>query len=244
MWVPLAMEAPSATKNTKSSWGRYFFTLIGCALYIAFLMSGAFGGGNFALLSVGLFLAFIFTMWAVQGLCIAMAAKMMPATSTPFVKKLIRWLLAIVVIGCGAAIGYKARFHNEIVAQVSQGAWSAYDLQAKIDDYYARHQAYPADNQQAGIPEPEKITNTYVIRVVVTNGTVVATFGNRANARIAGRKFALSPHHEGNETQWSCDSAAGTTVDVEYLPICCKSVAETKLTPQQYQSVCPSIKAK
>ena len=54
-------------------------------------------------------------------------------------------------------------------------------------------QAFPADNAAAGLPVPEKIVNNHVRSVAVQDGAIHITFGNSANALIAGKILSLRP---------------------------------------------------
>jgi type IV pilus assembly protein PilA len=52
---------------------------------------------------------------------------------------------------------------------------------------------FPADNEAAGLPAADKIVNNFISRVVVDNGAIHATFGNRANGNIKGKTITLRP---------------------------------------------------
>ena len=54
-------------------------------------------------------------------------------------------------------------------------------------------QTFPADNAAAGLPPAEKIVSNYVSGVVVDNGVIHITFGNRVNKAIAGKILTLRP---------------------------------------------------
>jgi type IV pilus assembly protein PilA len=58
---------------------------------------------------------------------------------------------------------------------------------------WATTQAFPADNAAAGLPPPEKIVNNHVRSVAVQDGAIHITFGNSANAMIAGKVLSLRP---------------------------------------------------
>ena len=51
---------------------------------------------------------------------------------------------------------------------------------------------------------------------------ISATFGNKANAAIAGTVPVYQPHWTDGATQWRCTAADGTTVDAKYLPSVCR----------------------
>ena len=54
-------------------------------------------------------------------------------------------------------------------------------------------QAFPADNAAAALPAADKIVSNYVSSVVVKEGAINVTFGNRVNQAIKGRVLTLRP---------------------------------------------------
>ncbi len=122
-------------------------------------------------------------------------------------------------------VGFVARtayLDKRIRPQGSVGAELADGSKAAVADYFARNHAFPSDNRQAGLPEPTAIHGKYVSSVAVADGTITVTFGNKADARIDGQKLGFSPHAEAGSIQWSCNSAAGTTVENKLRPSPCR----------------------
>ena len=52
-------------------------------------------------------------------------------------------------------------------------------------------QTFPPDNATAGLPVADKIVNNAISSVAVQDGAIHVTFGNRANAVIAGKILTL-----------------------------------------------------
>jgi type IV pilus assembly protein PilA len=58
---------------------------------------------------------------------------------------------------------------------------------------WAATKTFPADNEAAGLPAADKIVNNFISSVIVENGAIHATFGNRANGNIKGKTITLRP---------------------------------------------------
>ena len=51
----------------------------------------------------------------------------------------------------------------------------------------------PSGNQEAGLPNPEKIVGNYVTSVSVKGGAITITLGNRVNANVPGKTVTMRP---------------------------------------------------
>lgn len=93
------------------------------------------------------------------------------------------------------------------------------------------------DNEAAGLPEHNKIVNNYVSAVLVENGAIHMTFGNKAHNVIKGKVLSMRPavieESEIVPVTWVCGNAKApeqmtvmgvnkTNVAPEYLPYICK----------------------
>ncbi len=58
---------------------------------------------------------------------------------------------------------------------------------------WSANQTFPADNAAAGLPVADKIVATYVSSLVVREGAIHLTFGNRASRAIHGKILSLRP---------------------------------------------------
>ena len=96
----------------------------------------------------------------------------------------------------------------------------------------------PADNAAAGLPEAGKIVGNFVTSVVVEDGAIHVTFGNKANPAIAGKTLTLRPGVVEDAAivpvAWICGHAAAvnkmvakgvdrTSVEPNLLPLNCKA---------------------
>lgn len=131
-------------------------------------------------------------------------------------------VLLVPMIGILAAIAIPAYQDYVIRSQVSEGASLAYGPKTAVAEYYANKQELPHGNADAGLGEPSSIEGNFVQSVTIEDGIVRVTFGKQANTAISGQTLNFAPHPEGTDMHWTCDTEAGTTVNVKYRPTLCR----------------------
>jgi type IV pilus assembly protein PilA len=102
---------------------------------------------------------------------------------------------------------------------------------------WAAAHAFPADNAGAGLPPPEKIVSNLVTSLVVRDGAIDLTFGNRAHGALKGKVLTLRAAVVADApivpVSWVCGYAAApatmtvkatnnTNVLARYLPLRCR----------------------
>ncbi len=154
---------------------------------------------------------------------------------------LIELMIVVAIIGILAAIAIPAYQDYTIRSQVTEGMNLAGALKAAIAENYAQTGAWPADLAALGIDnEP---SGKYVTGVAIDAGTINITYGNQANANIAGSLLSLKPMLSSNDDViWLCgyndvsvnmaaaptDPASGpsgddaTDITGKYLPQSCR----------------------
>ncbi len=156
---------------------------------------------------------------------------------------LIELMIVVAIIGILAAVALPAYQDYTIRAQIAEGPSLTGGLKTAINDFYAAKGSWPADNAEAvcgatgatcaGSAATDNQGN-YISQIAVAEGSMDITFGNKANAKISGKKLSIRPAVDaaGNIT-WICGTAtppssltvAGTDVtdvDARYLPTSCK----------------------
>jgi type IV pilus assembly protein PilA len=152
---------------------------------------------------------------------------------------LIELMIVVAIIGILAAIAIPAYQDYTIRSQVSEGLTLAGAAKAAVAESFSQTGAAPANRVVAGMSNNSTDTSgKYVSAVQVTNGTIIITYGNEANAKITAagsNNLTLVPYQTPDSSvAWRCGRAnapAGTnilgsdlntTVDVRYLPKACR----------------------
>ena len=147
----------------------------------------------------------------------------------------------MVVVGIIAILALVAApsFQNQIVRDQINAALPLADVvKTPIAASWASAQSLPADNTGAGLPSADKIVNNYISSVMVHDGAIHITFGNRANGLIRGKILTIRPAVVEDApivpVTWVCGSAEGpdkmtvkgenrTNIPSGYLPFACRA---------------------
>jgi type IV pilus assembly protein PilA len=150
---------------------------------------------------------------------------------------LIELMIVVAIIGILAAIAIPAYQDYLIRSQVSEGLAMASSTKASVAEFFADRGTWPANNAALGITTNP--AGKYVSGITVTNGEILITFGNDANAaNLAGDTLRLRPGATANgDVIWQCgdraltasadftgvgDTANGGTLDGKYRPSNCR----------------------
>ena len=106
---------------------------------------------------------------------------------------LIELMIVVAIIGILASIAIPAYQDYTIRAQVVEAFSITGELKASIKDFYKDRGRFPANNTEAGVPEPEYLIGLYVTSVTVRDGAMDVVFGNRVNAMLADQTLTLRP---------------------------------------------------
>jgi type IV pilus assembly protein PilA len=91
---------------------------------------------------------------------------------------------------------------------------------AAVWDFFSNTGRVPGNNESAGLVSSSSIVGNYVDNVAVSDGVITATFGVKANQKIAGDTILMSPITGASSIQWHCRS---TDLNGRYLPTICRN---------------------
>jgi type IV pilus assembly protein PilA len=132
---------------------------------------------------------------------------------------LIELMIVVAIIAILAAIALPAYQDYTIRAQVSEGITLTDGVKSSVWDFISNTGRMPPDNGSAGLTASSSIQGNYISSVLVTNGLISATLGNKANSSIASKTILMSPFTTGGSIRWTCKSAS---LAPKYLPTSCR----------------------
>lgn len=154
---------------------------------------------------------------------------------------LIELMIVVAIVGVLTAIALPAYSGYVARAQVSEGIVLATPARYSVEEMCQVEGKYPADNIEAGLPEPKLITGDYTDNIAVNNGTVIAKFGKDAVSQLQGHTISFIPDGCGS---WNCTADESI---MKYVPAICtgigsgtmaRSTASMLLDPDKGETFC------
>lgn len=149
----------------------------------------------------------------------------------------IEMMVVVAILGILAMIAIPSSLGRIVKEQVNAAMPLADVAKTPIALSWAAAKVLPADNEEAGLPSPDKIVSNFISTVEVENGAIHMTFGNKAHPQIKGKILTLRPavieESQIVPVTWVCAGAKApekmtlkgedkTNVPVEYLPYLCR----------------------
>jgi type IV pilus assembly protein PilA len=138
---------------------------------------------------------------------------------------LIELMIVVAIIAILAAIAISQYQDYVIRSQVSEGSSLADGTKTAVAEFVNNYGRFAAVNASYGLALPTSISGKYVTQVDVggtTDGAIEVTFGGDAHTAITSDLLVFSPITHAGSIEWSCNGAAGTTVDNKYRTTPCR----------------------
>jgi type IV pilus assembly protein PilA len=151
---------------------------------------------------------------------------------------LIELMMVVAIIAILAMIAMPSMQDKIVRDQIIEAAKLADIAKSPIAVTWSATKTLPADNNAAGLPAADKIVSNLVSSVVVEDGAIHLTFGNRASAAIKGKVLSLRPAVIDDApivpVAWVCGHASApdkmsvkgidkTDLAKNFLPLNCKA---------------------
>jgi type IV pilus assembly protein PilA len=147
-------------------------------------------------------------------------------------------MMAVIAIMSILALLALPSYYSRVVRQQIEGIAPLVAIaETPIAAAWAGTQTLPADNAAAGLPAADKMVNNTVSAVLIQDGAINITFGNRATNALNGKILTIRPAIVADApivpVAWVCGNAAAphnmtvkganrTTIAATYLPLDCK----------------------
>ena len=150
---------------------------------------------------------------------------------------LIELMIVVSIIGILAAVALPAYQDYIYRAKIAEAISLVSEFKPSIIEYYRDRDRFPANNEQAGVPEPQFVIGNYVKQARIENGAIHVEMGNKAGSLLDKKILSLRPivvtGSPVSPISWICgnDSAPEgmetvgenkTTIEDRYLPTSCR----------------------
>ena len=149
----------------------------------------------------------------------------------------IEMMVVVAIIGILAMIAIPSSIGRIVKEQVLAAIPLADIAKEPIAAAWKATKTLPINNEEAGLPVPEKVVSNFVSALIVQDGVIHMTFGNKAHPQIKGKILSMRPAVI-EESQivpiaWVCGNAKApekmtikgenkTSVSADYLPLACR----------------------
>lgn len=128
---------------------------------------------------------------------------------------LIELMVTIVIIGILATITIPSYLISRQRSDVAEALRMADTIREDVTAYYDFNLSFPADNNEAGVPEPDLLIGNNVTRIEIEDGAIHITLGNKVSKPLQGKIISLRPAivtgSPKSPISWLCGSDSAVT---------------------------------
>jgi type IV pilus assembly protein PilA len=142
---------------------------------------------------------------------------------------LIELMIVVAIIGILAAIAIPAYQDYTVRARVTEGLNAAGAARVSVAEFWNTRGVFPTDNDDAGLDAAgtyatREIQSLAVTAPTASSAAITVTFNDVGGTLTAGQTivFLAEPSAGGSTLEWTCDTAAGSTVQPKYRPANCR----------------------
>lgn len=149
---------------------------------------------------------------------------------------LLELMVVVAIVAILAMIAVPSYLFERQQDEVADAYRLASTVRDEITGYYHATGSFPADNDEAGLPEPEQLIGNRVSRMQVEDGVIHITLGNKAAKSLQDKTVSLRPaivtDSPGSPISWLCgheDPVPGmeavgedrTDINAGLIPVSC-----------------------
>jgi type IV pilus assembly protein PilA len=150
---------------------------------------------------------------------------------------IVEMMIVVAILAILAMIAVPSGIERIIREQVAAAIPLAEAAKEPAAAQWKATKTLPADNQAAGLPSSDKVVSNLVSNLVVDNGVIHMTFGNKARSLLQGKILSIRPavieESPAVPVAWVCGNAPApakmtllgdnkTNIDAKFLPFACK----------------------
>ena len=106
---------------------------------------------------------------------------------------LMELMVAVSIVAILATIAMPSFLAQRQRNDVAKALRMASGIRDDVTDYYNNKLAFPANNSEAGVPEPELLIGNKVSSILVEDGAIHITLGNKASKPLHDKTISMRP---------------------------------------------------